>query len=447
MLKDLFGTQDLILGFVWTIIVLLIGASIRNKHQDDPNYTWFMKNVWFNILFAWAFVTTHVFVIGGGDTIAYWDGAEKLNHLFFYDVGLWWDEMVNPSKPGGQYFRFTSETGFPPGWIYRESESFFVSKVVSLFSFFTPGSFIGLNMILALISAISSFRLFQLVKKYDFCEERYMAIATMFIPTVAFYCATVTKDAVIYIGMNFLLYNIFAALDKERKFTLKNLFLVLFYAWFMLQIRSFMLIAIGVPLILGFGSGYINKLGNKFLAGFAKFIIFVGGIAAGISMFTSGAVPGLPTEEYLNELAVIQQDFVQNDTYGGPRYDLGITDYSPAGMLSKGPLAITTALYRPFIWEASSLFLLLSGLEGLLLLYLTFRFFFRNGNIVKHITFVLNHEFLLFALVFVLFLGFFVGFTAGLFNVLVRFKAPLLGLFALVLAARSDEKVLDLEKG
>ena len=168
-------------------------------------------------------------------------------------------------------------------------------------------------------------------------------------------------------------------------------------------------------------------------------------------MFTSGSVPGLPTEEYIEELAVIQQDFSQNNTYGGPRYDLGITDYSTAGMLSRGPLAIMTALYRPFIWEARSLFLILSGLEGLLLLYLTFRFFFRSGNLAKHLAFVTGHEFLLFALIFVLFLGFFVGFTAGMFNVLVRFKAPLLGFLVLVLAARREEemeeKMVGLEEG
>lgn len=447
MLKGLFGTQDIILGLVWMLVVVFIGTTIKNKNQEDPNYRWFMRNLWFNILFAWAFAATHVFVIGGGDTVAYWDGAVKLNKLFFVDAGKWWTEMITPSFQGGQYYRFTSETGFPPGWIYRESESFFVSKVYSVFSFFTPGSYIGLNMIISLISALSSFRLFQLVRKYNFCEERYMAIATMFIPTVAFYCATVSKDALIYICLNFLLYHIFAFIDKERKASLKSVLLVFFFAWMLTTIRSFMLIAVAMPLVFAFGAGYLNRLGNKFVAGFFKFLILVGGLTGGIMMFTSGSVPGLPTEEYLEELAVIQQDFAQNVTYGGPRYDLGITDYSPVGMLSRGPLAIITALYRPFIWEARSLFLILSGLEGLLLLYLTFRFFFRSGNLAKHLAFVTGHEFLLFSLIFVLFLGFFVGFTAGLFNVLVRFKAPLLGFLVLVLSARrEEEKDFELEK-
>jgi hypothetical protein len=236
-----------------------------------------------------------------------------------------------------------------------------------------------------------------------------------------------------------LLYHIFAFIDKERKTSLKSVLLVFLFAWMLTTIRSFMLIAVAMPLVFAFGSGYLNRLKSKFLAGFLKFLVLAGGLAGGRAMFTSGSIPGLPTEEYLEELAVIQQDFQQNVTYGGPRYDLGITDYSSAGMLSKGPLAIITALYRPFIWEARSLFLILSGLEGLFLLYLTFLFFFRSGNLAKHLGFVLGHEFLLFALIFVLFLGFFVGFTAGLFNVLVRFKAPLLGFLVLVLVARREE--------
>jgi hypothetical protein len=94
-----------------------------------------------------------------------------------------------------------------------------------------------------------------------------------------------------------------------------------------------------------------------------------------------------------------------------------------------------TAYFRPFLWEASSAFMLLSALEGTVLMALLFRFIFLSGSITKQIQFVRKNEILVFAFVFVLVFGFFVGFSSVLFNVLIRFKAPLLPFLLLFLAS------------
>jgi hypothetical protein len=109
-------------------------------------------------------------------------------------------------------------------------------------------------------------------------------------------------------------------------------------------------------------------------------------------------------------------------------------------MLKAAPLAMITAFFRPFLWEASSAFMLLSALEGTLLMILLFRFLFLSGSITQQIQFVRTNEILIFAFVFVLIFGFFVGFSAGLYNVLIRFKAPLLPFLLLLLASSSKWK-------
>jgi hypothetical protein len=110
-------------------------------------------------------------------------------------------------------------------------------------------------------------------------------------------------------------------------------------------------------------------------------------------------------------------------------------DYSTGGMIKAAPLAMITAYFRPFLWEASSAFMLLSALEGTLFMALLFRFIFLSGSITKQIQFVRKNEILVFAFVFVLVFGFFVGFSSVLFNVLIRFKAPLLPFLLLFLAS------------
>ena len=165
-------------------------------------------------------------------------------------------------------------------------------------------------------------------------------------------------------------------------------------------------------------------------------MFILGTIIAVFFYFSSEQALGdLSPDKYLEEVAVIQQDFAQNKTYVGPRYDLGITDYSTGGMIKAAPLAMITAYFRPFLWEASSAFMLLSALEGTLFMALLFRFIFLSGSITKQIQFVRKNEILVFAFVFVLVFGFFVGFSSVIFNVLIRFKAPLLPFLLLFLAS------------
>ena len=57
----------------------------------------------------------------------------------------------------------------------------------------------------------------------------------------------------------------------------------------------------------------------------------------------------------------------------GSAYSLG--DFSPTigGMLSKFPLAVNVTLFRPYLWEAKKIIVLLSALEAILFLFVTLK--------------------------------------------------------------------------
>src|SRR5690554_8147710 len=81
---------------------------------------------------------------------------------------------------------FNQRTGYPPSWIYKEPESFFISKIISLFTFFTFNSYIALTLICSTIAGLCSWKLYELVKDFSFCKHWVLLAATLFIPTVAF---------------------------------------------------------------------------------------------------------------------------------------------------------------------------------------------------------------------------------------------------------------------
>jgi cation transport ATPase len=144
-------------------------------------------------------------------------------------------------------------------------------------------------------------------------------------------------------------------------------------------------------------------------------------------------------DEFIKEAAIINQDMTQNKTYGPNRYDLGITDYTPLGMAMAFPSSVVAGMYRPFLWESLSVSLILNGIESIVLMYFTFRFFV-SGKIRERIKRIRNHEFLIYAFFFALILAYFAGFTSILFGVLVRFKAPVLPFLVMVLTAHYLEE-------
>lgn len=446
MKEELFGIVDIGIGAVWFLLLLFIGYYRKSSKPDLPHYTYFMPNLLFKLVFGLLFAAIYVFYYGGGDTTAYWEGAVKLNNLFWDNPSAYFTELFTTPESGSQFERFNLKTGYPPSWIYREPESWFVCKVASIFTFFTFNSYLAMTFIFGYASAMASWRLFELVRSFNFLSDFHAAAATLFIPTVAVWCSGISKDTIILVGLFFLLYHVFAIFSKDRKFTLWGMLVSVFYVFILYHVRPFMLIAIFPPLFLAFGTGIVRKFSDSVMLIFVFriLIVFAGLLAVFIYFQTKGSLGALEPESYLEEAAIIQQDFAQNQLYTGKRYDLGITDYSLGGMLGAAPAAIIAAFYRPFIWESNSAFLLVSGLESALLMWLTIKFLFFNGGLFRKINQIRKNEFLTFAVLFTLFFGFSVGFTAILFGVLVRFKAPILPfLFILLLskkAAGKDEK-------
>lgn len=137
--------------------------------------------------------------------------------------------------------------------------------------------------------------------------------------------------------------------------------------------------------------------------------------------------------KFIETAEVISMDMMNNAGYTGKRYDLGITDFSAINMIAAIPAAIGATLFRPFIWEADSVFMLFNGIENIFILYFCFRMFFfltKKGSFSE----LRKNDFYLFAFIFVLVLGYFVGLTSVLFGVLVRMKAPILPFFVLLIS-------------
>ncbi len=435
MQVNYFSLFQLLPAFLWLIIILVV-AQIRKSRYPGEEGKYYMYNVYVKLFFSLAFVLFFILAYGGGDTIAYYHGTTALNNLFLEDPGLYFDQMLSTPTDSSISQYFNSRTGYPPGWIYREPEGFFVCKVTSLLSFLTFKSFIGTTLLLSYFVASATWKLFVLIRRMKIVPELYLAIGLLFLPSVNFWCTGISKDTYVYVGVVLMVYNGFILISKDSKHRLRALLMFVFIASLVYHIRPVVLYVTILALVLAYSTAIAKRISSGGQAViFVRFSIIVGGFIV-ISQALSGGSEAefLEQNEIFQQAAITQRDFATNVTYGENRYSIGEIQYTPLGLIQASPLAIIAGIFRPFIWEALTPSLIFNGLESMLILYLLFVFFSKGPR--QKFRFIQNNELLLFAISFVLIMAFVTGLTSGLFGVLVRLRAPLLPFVLIILSLK-----------
>jgi hypothetical protein len=434
-----FGITDLLSAFFWLMVLLYLGHKKRNQHREDSHYKYYLLNLYFKFFFGLAFGLFYILLYNGGDTVAYWDGAVKLNNLFFSNPMAYFEELFTDSSTNQVWNNFNLNTGYPPGWIYREGSSFFVSKVASILSFVTFKSYLALLLIFCYISAMASWKLFELVRSFKLNTDKMAALACLFIPSVSFWCAGISKDTIVLISVFYFLHYLFRLLQGENSSTVKSIIVLLFYVNLLYHVRSFMIVALLVPLFFALSTRISKKFKeNKFKLYSIRLFVGLIGIASILYFFQAeGTNEAINADSYLQQAEVIQQDLTNNQAYGSNRYDLGITDFSLGGMLFAFPRSVIAGFYQPFPWQALSPTLFLNGIESALLIYFTFVFF--SSSFRAKFNLIKSNEFLIFAFFFAIILAYFAGFTSVLYGILVRFKAPIIPFLVILLTLKVNE--------
>ena len=434
------GIMDALSILVWFGILLNSINSTYSKNANLSHYQVYKNAFYAKFFSAIIFSIIYIQMYEGGDSTAYWDTAQKLNNLFWESPSRFYYEFMNNELTRERFQSFDFQnTGMPPNWIYKEDEAWYASKVFTIITFLTFKSYFAMTMITAFISFKVSWLLYEMVLKYKLFSEKTAAIGVLFLPSTCFWCTGITKDMLVYTCVIYVLIQLFTFLNPSQLKQYRNLFLGVICVYIIIYIRDFMLLAAIGPFVMALGARWSRAQSS----GFSKWLIqlsFVGLVLFSMTTFL-GSEKG---QEFAAEAEVVQKDLQTNTAYGNNRYDLGITDYSTNGMFRAMPISIYTAFYRPYLWEGDSVFVRISALEAFFFLIITLRFVFGN-NIIQSLRIIRNNELLMASLVFALILGFFAGYTSGLFGVLVRFKAPLLPFLFLVLMYKKQEDVVEID--
>jgi hypothetical protein len=342
---------------------------------------------------------------------------------------------------------FDSETGWPM-YCY-DPYAFWVDRLVWPLCLISFHSFIATTMLLSFVCYQAIWRLFQTLV-YEFPNlQRQMAIAMFFIPSVVFWGSGILKDSLTFAAVA-LFISSFHTFLKLKKQVIKNIVYMVFASFILLKIKPYIFFALLPGTSVWVAGLYLSKIQNKLVkASIAPMFLVVSIIAGYLVLGAIGNSLGdYRLENVLTKAVTTQQDLKQ-DYYGGSSFDIGDFDPTIGGILSKAPLAINAALFRPYLWEGYNPGMLASGIENFIILILTIYLLLRI-KVFNIFRLMFRHHFLFLSVTFSLFFAFSVGLTTSNFGSLVRYKIPAMPLYVaslyIIFSSYKELKAEDKEK-
>lgn len=441
LMTEFFNFSGILSAIAWLILLSGIVYVKSLKLESKRLARIYIFNFAFKIIFCLAFVFTYLILYNGGDTSAYWHGAECIQNLMAESpIKALEHFFTTPERANYREF-FNQSTGFPPIWIYVEPESYFVCKITAILSLLCFKSYLAASFIYAFLLAEINWKIYRITLNLNLFLNKYVHLAILFIPSVSFWCAGVSKDTVILISFFHLFYLAYTMLYAKKGKSFIHWVGVLFFLYVIYRTRNFMLLPIVIPFFVAVIIHNLKKYNVSPILQIPINLLITGLIIGGSTLYLSSESGAnlIANNGFIKEAIVVQQDFKHNLLYGKNQYSLGEIDNTPLGIIKSIPISIFSGIYKPLPWNGLSSSLILNALESMLLILLSIRIII-TGHLYSWIQTIRKNEILVFCIVFVLIVAFMAGFTSIIYGVLVRIRAPLLPVFGMLLLIKLKKK-------
>lgn len=388
------------------------------------------------------FASIYLFYYGGGDTIAYYKTAIPFVNMLTEDfqTGV---RLIFQAYSKENYISFTSATGYPLGYIYADPQTFTVSRILMPFLMVSFKSYLLATVLLSGVTFIGSWKLYQLFLEI-LRDRRIAIIAALFVPSVLFWGSGISKDTITYTSAAYFVYGFYYTVIK-RNISISRVVFSSIALFLIISIKPYIFLVLVPAILLWVLNAPVSRIQNKFLRRVTLPLVGLLSAAVFLLIFNQfGDLLGDYAADQILEKALVTQDDLKQDYYGGNSFDIGTVDPTFLGVLSKVPIATFYGLFGPTILQIKNIVMLLSAAENTILLFLTLRLLFRV-RLSKLVRQTVDHPIFLFCLIFSLAFAFSIGFTTPNFGALVRFKIPLMPFFVFFLLGMYKAK--DVSKG
>lgn len=418
-----FGFTDFLLTPIVLFLILAFARQVKKKRiEANPEFKYFIPGLVVKIIGALSLCIIYAVYYGGGDTINYYyDGLVLVKLLFKNTTGFY--EVMIKGHNKENYLYFDADTGWPN--YIKDSQTFTVVRIVCFIVLISFRSILVSNIIMAWLSFIGVWKMYRVFIDEFPMLKKELAVAFLFIPSVFFWGSGILKDTITFSMIGFYLFN-FYMLFIKRKFGVSKVLSLFISSYIILIIKPYIILALIASSTVWLAMLYINKIkGNIAKTAVAPMLIIVSAFLGYTFLNSLGTQLGVYSVDKVLERAVVTQKDLKSDYYRGNSFDIGEFDPTFSSLLSKAPIAIVSALFRPTLLEANNPVMYVSGLENFVLLVFTLRVLIRT-RVIGFIRYFAKNHLLTFSLIFSIFFAFSVGISTSNFGSLVRYRIPIL---------------------
>lgn len=421
---------DFFLIPVYIFIYYVIAVRIRNRYPNSIEYQhYFLRGLAYKFIGSLSFGMIYMFYYKGGDSLAFYDTIKPLYGYFFKNMAGWVNFIFSIDNP------YPIECAYEAhakgvAYLLRGSASLTTIKVGAVINMLCFNSYFACSLTFAFFSYLMTWQCFLLFTSIYKAEIKGLAVAFLMIPSLIFWGSAVSKDCIMLSAIMYFIVTYYRmVILKER--ILRNIIIIVVLGFIISLIRGFILFTL-IPCLLLMTIVYYRSIFRNALVRFVMGPVLL--VSALVLSYFFVQRLGESVESYkLDSLAAKAEGFRSwhsylGETQGGSAYSLGDIEYTPLGVLRSAPQAIIISLFGPFLWQIRSPFMLMSGLESLLLLIAMVRTLI-NKRIYEIFGVLFRDYMLAFIIPFVLILGVAIGLTSFNYGALVRYKIPILPFF------------------
>lgn len=414
---------DWLLAPFYILLIYVVAVHIKNRHiKTNPIYKYFLWGLFAKIGGAICVCLVYVYYYKQeGDTMMYNQDSSTMLRLLWKSPQDFLVMWLSPLTKETASF-FDSETGYLH--YNNDPNSFMVNRLIVILKLISFDSYLVSSILMAVLSYTGIWKLYLVFCSYYPILYRQFALTILFVPSVFFWGSGLLKDSWTLAGVCWFTYSLYMIVIRRRKNVL-FLFELVVSCFIVISIKPYIFVAILPASLLWMVGINIHKIRNQFLKFLAAPVVLVLGVIAGyfIWLFTNSYLGEYATIDSILKTAVEKSEDLKQEYYQGNSFDLGKFDPTISGILIKFPIATLTGLFRPFLWEAKNVVMVLSGIENtIILLFGLYILLLRNP--VTFLSNIFSNPLVLFCLVFAIFFSFSVALSTSNFGALVRLRIP-----------------------
>ncbi|MFN8346793.1 MAG: hypothetical protein U0X91_17465 [Spirosomataceae bacterium] len=416
------GLRDIIGLCLYVLIYTIIRKYIQRIIGSEFNlferalFAWLIGNILFFLLFY--------FYYGWGDTFNYYAfGMQLLYFIIDYPSTLFdiyfSSEILQLPFISYSYFSFMPNLG-----LLSNHANFFVTKIIATGLFFTLGSYLTLSFVFTIASFIGCWLIYSVFRSLYLPLKTYLYYSILYLPNIIFWGNGISKEAIYLSGLGILFYNFyhfFIAQDKNWQ----RIIYILIGSYIVYSVKSYVFFCFFPTLIFWYFLKFFYNSTYSLNAKVLTFFVMLISISL-LSLFVD--VNNIAKDFTLNSIlenALGYGNLVYDlsETTDGSSYTLSEFEPTLTGVINVIPEALSTALFRPYIWEIKKPINLFNAMEGILLMIIIIYLLIKIG-FLNSIKYTLKSPDILFCFLFSFIFLFGVSLSSFNFGALVRYKLP-----------------------